>query len=466
MKPYVKLLLALVFCVVPSFGQLSKVVCNVTGAQTTGYVLTATDNAKGCDWQAGGGGGISEVTGTANEITVANGTTTPVVSIAATFDISGKTSTKPVKTGTAHPMTCAVGEFFFDTNSTAGLNVEICTATNTWTVIASGAGCSVTGTQGQILVVDMAGTGCEPSQVTIDNTMGVAGGIQMPQGTAPTVESNVFGFVAPTTMTTSQLLRSANAVAVAHSVMVIDAPSSNISNFTYKAIPNCVDTGGNHLNFTQATDAFSCGTSGGGGCTVVGNSGDYLIPGATSPLGFRQYGNANVASPSGGAANTTLLFRVYIPCAWTPDRISFALVGLGMAGCKLSIGIYDDAKDLIISSGVVTDVTTVQCDDSAGAKVLSAGTSPAATGLGVTRSAGFYWIASTSNETDVTIESLWFGDTGGGTVLNATSTNIGSLAGAGAQATTNGALNASFTTGSGFNPGGIAFVPVMLLSKN
>lgn len=32
-----------------------------------------------------------------------------------------------------------------------------------------------------------------------------------------------------------------------------------------KAIPDCTDTGGNHLNYTAATNALSCGTSGGAG---------------------------------------------------------------------------------------------------------------------------------------------------------------------------------------------------------
>lgn len=32
-----------------------------------------------------------------------------------------------------------------------------------------------------------------------------------------------------------------------------------------KTVPDCQDSGGNHLNFTQSTDAFSCGTSGSGG---------------------------------------------------------------------------------------------------------------------------------------------------------------------------------------------------------
>lgn len=32
-----------------------------------------------------------------------------------------------------------------------------------------------------------------------------------------------------------------------------------------KSVPDCTDTGGNHLNYTQSTNSFSCGTSGGSG---------------------------------------------------------------------------------------------------------------------------------------------------------------------------------------------------------
>lgn len=39
---------------------------------------------------------------------------------------------------------------------------------------------------------------------------------------------------------------------------------TGVNTFTAKTLPNCVDTGGNHLNFTTATNEFSCGTSGGG----------------------------------------------------------------------------------------------------------------------------------------------------------------------------------------------------------
>ena len=34
---------------------------------------------------------------------------------------------------------------------------------------------------------------------------------------------------------------------------------------TWRTITNCTDTGGNHLNYTQSTNAFSCGTTSGGG---------------------------------------------------------------------------------------------------------------------------------------------------------------------------------------------------------
>lgn len=63
------------------------------------------------------------------------------------FDLSTKTSTRPVKTGTSTPATCGVGELFFDTDATAGQNLFGCTATNTWTLLggAGGGGVSSVG---------------------------------------------------------------------------------------------------------------------------------------------------------------------------------------------------------------------------------------------------------------------------------------------------------------------------------
>lgn len=47
----------------------------------------------------------------------------------------------------------------------------------------------------------------------------------------------------------------------AHQVPVATSTSAT----TFKTVPDCTDTGGNHLNYTQSGDTFSCGTSGGGG---------------------------------------------------------------------------------------------------------------------------------------------------------------------------------------------------------
>ena len=55
-------------------------------------------------------------------------------------DFSAATSTKPSKTGTTVPASCAVGETFFKTNATAGQNLYGCTATNTWTVLGAASG--------------------------------------------------------------------------------------------------------------------------------------------------------------------------------------------------------------------------------------------------------------------------------------------------------------------------------------
>lgn len=81
------------------------------------------------------------VQGTANEITSTGSGVAPTLSLAATLDLSGKTSTKPMKTGTTAPVTCSVGEYFFDTDATGGQNTFACTLTDTWTLQgAAGAG--------------------------------------------------------------------------------------------------------------------------------------------------------------------------------------------------------------------------------------------------------------------------------------------------------------------------------------
>jgi hypothetical protein len=53
---------------------------------------------------------------------------------ARNIDFTGAGSTKPIKSGSALPGTCSLGELFFNTAATAGANVFACTASNTWSV--------------------------------------------------------------------------------------------------------------------------------------------------------------------------------------------------------------------------------------------------------------------------------------------------------------------------------------------
>src|SRR5438270_6900038 len=49
-------------------------------------------------------------------------------------DFSSANTTKPFKSGTTLPATCAVGEAFFKTNAPAGSNLYVCTALNAWSL--------------------------------------------------------------------------------------------------------------------------------------------------------------------------------------------------------------------------------------------------------------------------------------------------------------------------------------------
>lgn len=60
--------------------------------------------------------------------------------VAARWDFSGAASTSPNKKGliAALPATCTVGDTYFETDATAGANLQGCTATNTWTPQGAG----------------------------------------------------------------------------------------------------------------------------------------------------------------------------------------------------------------------------------------------------------------------------------------------------------------------------------------
>lgn len=79
---------------------------------------------------------------------------------------------------------------------------------------------------------------------------------------------------------------------------------SNGTVWQTKALPDCDDTGGNHLNYDTTTNAFSCGTSssGGGGSGITGatNHGIMVATGATTGTSLGVATNGQLAIGSTG----------------------------------------------------------------------------------------------------------------------------------------------------------------------
>lgn len=89
-----------------------------------------------------------------------------------------------------------------------------------------------------------------------DITFGDLSGDASTGGSTAVTVLNVHGVSYPATPSTHQL------------------PLITASNTaTYKTVPDCQDSSGNHLNYTQSSDSFSCGTSSSGG----GGGGGWVI---------------------------------------------------------------------------------------------------------------------------------------------------------------------------------------------
>lgn len=92
----------------------------------------------------------------------------------------------------------------------------------------------------------------------------------------------------------------------AHQVPVGTATNT----YTAKTIPDCVDTTGKHLNFTQSTDAFSCGTSATPTVTTyqelttAGLNQTYTTPAGVRQLYIRGCGAGGGGGGSGSAGGT------------------------------------------------------------------------------------------------------------------------------------------------------------------
>jgi len=246
-----------------------------------------------------------------------------------------------------------------------------------------------------------------PGDIISGSGSGVGGLISIGNGTSATIPSNAFGFTAPATITTSQFLQPPNTTPAAHSLMVIAAPSSNVSTFAYKAVPDCTDTGGNHLNFTQSTDAFSCGTSGGsaGANAALSNLASVSI---NSVLGF-QTGIA-VGTTTSPASN--LVFNA----SGTYGTGSYTFAGTPTANRTITLG---DASITVARTDAGQTFTGVQTMTSPAFTTPTITTSAILTnsGLNTTSTDGYALVnstASTSSQQQIS-PRLRFTTTGWGT---------------------------------------------------
>jgi hypothetical protein len=83
------------------------------------------------------------------------------------------------------------------------------------------------------------------------------------QGSGTILANVTIGTAVPTASTLSDVL-DAMAGSTEHDLLLRGASTWGVS-----ALPNCPDSGGNHLNYTQSGHSFSCGTSGGAGGGVA-----------------------------------------------------------------------------------------------------------------------------------------------------------------------------------------------------
>lgn len=209
---------------------------------------------------------------------VATPTTTPAVTLAPT---TGQTSHQVIGTcGTATtftPCVLVIGDLPATVvTSAAGL---------TNTALMTGAGGQASQTPNASATLSAGGAISLPSTLSTGVGSGTAGAIDMTAGTSAAVGSNVFGWGAPATMTTSVRLESPNAVPVAHSAMILGAPVSNKATWTYQAINDCTGSF-KALTFSQSgPDTFGCNTIFAtvfGSGTITVPAGNSVIVGCTS----------------------------------------------------------------------------------------------------------------------------------------------------------------------------------------
>jgi hypothetical protein len=255
----------------------------VTGANTFAFGALDLTNSNAITGILGGANG-----GTANGFFAVSGPTTAL----KTFTFPDASATV-LTTNT--PVTVGQGGTSQTTFTAHGVLVG-----------NGGSGLNVTaaGTSGQCLVSN--GASADPTFQSCSTG----------SGTVTSVATG-FGLTGGTITTTGTV----SMVAPAGDDQVYVSDSSSTA--TWRTLPNCTDAGGNHLNYTAATNTWSCGTSssgGGGGAfssittgtnttaTMTVGTGATLTVSGSGVVNATQFkGNAQVAVADGGTGTGSTL---------------------------------------------------------------------------------------------------------------------------------------------------------------
>lgn len=219
------------------------------GAKPTFRALVSTDLPNP---SSTGKGGVLSLASTASNWLNGIGTDgTPTKSQPACADISNAGTVCTKNTGTS------------------GNNIPFLDGNNAWsgTALFSGGVPSLTNGQATVYATGAGGAFLEGSGTTNDISLANKNGTTFCSAATGATTLNCTGLQVGGTAVQSQSLIQ-NDVWLGSATGLASAA----------AIPNCVDTAGNHLNFTTATGAFSCGNTGG-----ASSGGSGIVDSATAP---------------------------------------------------------------------------------------------------------------------------------------------------------------------------------------
>jgi hypothetical protein len=262
-------------------------------------------------------------------------------------------------------------------------------------------------------------------------------------------------------VSTNATVAKVNGVAYAASPPTDTVPIITASNTaTYKAVPDCTDTGGNHLNYTASTHAISCGTSGGGSAPFADDATGALVKGtadATKLFGINVAGMTTgghaVANITGTTGN--FIFGLVENSSSLTNFSAAWFLGSEQFGSGAHCANNNCTAVGNVASGTASDSTAIGHSSSAGAFSTAVGAGAAAgggsgTAIGAATSAPGQ--GSLAIGCSAQAQSAHFGTIGGSTGSNCNITDLWIGGGLTENATPMVSLHSTY--GSGTNSAG------------